>query len=171
VNGQVISNFSLINVADGSTVSLGYFDSYPGVVIIFTSNQCPYDVYYQDRIAALAAKSKLPVVLINSLTDEKESAEEMKEFAGQKGVKSWYLADKEQTVLRMFEAQKTPESFVLKNTDGKFSVVYRGAIDDNPQSATHVNHSYLNEAIDKLLLGQQIETPNVRPVGCSIRRN
>jgi hypothetical protein len=172
VRAQVISNFSLTDVVDGNTVSLSYFDSYTGVVIVFVSNECPYDAYYLSRIKVLAEsyKSKVPFLLINSHLDEKESAEAMKRHAEQKGISITYLADKDQVVLKLLDARKSPECFVMKNNNGKFTVVYRGAIDDNPQSDKDVNHPFLKEAIDKLLLSQNIAVREERPVGCSIRR-
>jgi hypothetical protein len=33
-----------------------------------------------------------------------------------------------------------------------------------------VRHAYLKDAIDIMLTNQKIETPEVRPVGCSIRK-
>ena len=45
-----VQNFTLTNVVDGKTVSLDQFSSNVGVVILFTSNECPFDNYYKDRI-------------------------------------------------------------------------------------------------------------------------
>jgi hypothetical protein len=67
--------------------------------------------------------------------------------------------------------RKTPECFLLQQSNGKFTVVYRGAIDDNAQSENEVDHHYLKAAIEKLLAKQKIEVPDVRPVGCSIPKN
>lgn len=170
---QLVQSFSLINVIDGKAISLEDFSSGPGVVIIFTSNHCPYDSYYLDRMKSLTNlyKNKIPVVLINSHSDENESAEHMKSYADRCKLSMPYLADKEQKVFANLTPRKSPECFLLQNKEGKFSVVYRGAIDDNPQTASEVKHSYLKDAIDRLLDKQVIETPDVRPVGCSIRKN
>jgi len=156
---------------DGKTISLEDFTSSPGVVIIFTSINCPYDGYYLNRIKELAETygTKTPVLLINSNTEE--SIDQMKSYAERSRLSIPYLADKEQKVLANLNPGKSPECFLLQNAGGKFTVVYRGAIDDNAQTASEVNHFYLNEAIDKLLAKQIIETPNVRPVGCSIRKH
>ena len=67
-------------------------------------------------------------------------------------------------------ATKTPQVFLLKNNGGNFSLVYSGAIDDNPQVQGDVHKSYLKDAIDIMLTNQKIETPEVRPVGCTIRK-
>lgn len=168
---QAVQNFSLINVTDGKTVSLEDFSAGSGVIIIFTSTTCPYDGYYHGRIKELAEtyNSKIPLLLINSNLEE--SIDQMKSYAEQRKISIPYLEDKDQKVFARLSPRKNPECFLLKNTGGQFTIVYRGAIDDNAQTATSVTHTYLKGAINKLLAGEKIEVPEVRPVGCSIRKN
>lgn len=166
---QTIENFTLTNVIDNKKISLSSYAGSPGVIIIFTSNECPFDRHYADRIQMLATDygSRIPILLINAHTDSEESVEAMK---NQK-LTLPYLADKDQTVLNQFNARRSPEAFLVKPTAGKFTIVYRGAIDDNAQSADDVIHAYLKDAVDQLLAGRKIETTETRPVGCTIRRN
>ncbi len=167
--GQVVKNFSLTNVMDDKPVSLDDFSASQGIVIIFTSANCPYDSYYHERIQELAQtySTKIPVLLINSNPDE--SIDQVKKHAVK--FKIPYLTDRDQKALVTLNPRKSPECFLLQGVGGKFTIVYRGAIDDNPQTALAVNRFYLKDAIDKLLAKQKIETPDVRPVGCSIRKN
>jgi peroxiredoxin len=171
-HGQSVQNFTSTNVVTGKEISLNDFSSSSGIVIIFTSNTCPYDGYYLARMKALAAQysSKVPILLVNSSLDDNESAEQMKIFADQNALTIPYLSDKDQKVLSMLNPRKSPEAFLLQNIKGVFSLIYRGAIDDNAQSATEVKNSYLNDAITNVLAGQKVETTDVRPVGCSIRK-
>ena len=171
--GQVVQNFSLTNVTDGKTISLNDFSSSPAVVIIFTSNNCAYDGYYLNRMRALANEygSKIPFLLINSHTDDPEGIPQMKNYAEQCKLPMPYLADKEQKVLANLNPRKSPECFLLQHTNGKFTIVYRGAIDDNAQSANDVHQTYLKDALEKVMAKQKIAVPDVRPVGCSIRKN
>jgi peroxiredoxin len=173
VNAQTIENFSAPNAADGKPVSLNEYSTKAGVVIIFTSNTCPFDQYYLDRVLAIADTytQRIPVLLINSHSDATESIETMKAYAQKCNITIPYLADKNQAIANQFNARKSPEALVLKNLAGKFTVVYRGAIDDNAQSASEVKTPFLKDAIDKMLAGEKIDTNDVRPVGCSIRRN
>lgn len=168
---QDIADFSLPNAVDGEMVQLRDYSQFAGVVVIFTSYDCPFDKYYIDRILALAEtyQSNFPVVLINSNSDEVESGELLKNYLIQQKITVPYLLDKNQVELRTFNARKTPECFVLKNTGQKFSVVYRGAFDDNPQSAGDVREPYVKNVIEKILSGQRIEVAEHRPAGCSIR--
>jgi hypothetical protein len=171
-HAQIVANFSLTNVITGSEISLDTYPSCSGIVVIFTSNACAYDAYYRNRINALSKEfhDKVPVLLINAGVDQIESTDNMVRKAQQLDLKIPYLADKDQTVMRLFGATKTPQAFLLKNNGGKFSVVYSGAIDDNAQVETDVRRAYLKDAIDIMLTNQTIETTEVRPVGCSIRK-
>ncbi|MCK6616700.1 MAG: redoxin domain-containing protein [Cyclobacteriaceae bacterium] len=171
VQAQVVADFSLPNAVDGKTVNLRDYHQYAGVVVIFVSYDCPFDKYYLDRILKIADtyKTTFPVLLINANSDEVESGAVLKNYLVQQQVTIPYLLDKQQIELRTFNAHKTPECFVLKNTGQKFTVVYRGAIDDSPQSAADVREAYLTDAIEKVLAGQRIEVAEHRPPGCSIR--
>jgi len=169
---QPVQNFSLTNVADNALVSLEGFQSCSGIAVVFTSNDCAFDGYYIGRIKSLVNtyKGKIQFLLINSHSDPNEGADKMKAKYDSWGVAVPYLADKEQTAMECLGARKSPEVFLLKNTNGKYFTVYSGAIDDNPQVATDIKQNYLKDAIEKLLAGQKIDVANVRAGGCSIRR-
>jgi hypothetical protein len=169
---QQVSNFNLVNVLNNQAVSPENYPSCAGMVLIFTSNACPYDEYYRNRISRLsqAYQDRVPVLLINAHTDPEESKENMAKKAKQLNLNTPYLADKDQTLVAALDVRKSPEAFLLKNNNGKFAVVYRGAIDDNAQVEADVRHSYLRDAIDIMLTNQKIETPEVRPVGCNLKK-
>ncbi len=169
---QKLKEFSLRNVINDQDVSLETFPSCQGLLIIFTSNSCPYDEHYRNRIKKLSADvgEKVPVLLVNSNTEPAESIQNMVKRAQQLGLTVPYLADKEQVLMQQLGATKNPQAFLLKNDNGSFSVVYSGAIDDNAQVEADVKHAYLKDAIDIMLANQKITTPEVRPTGCTIRR-
>lgn len=169
---QQVKNFSLVNVSNDQNVSLETFPSCSGLIIIFTSNVCPYDEYYRNRIAKLAQtyQDRVPMLLVNSNTDPNESKENMVKKATQLNLSMPYLADKDQVLMTNLDAKKSPEAFLLKNDNGKFTIVYRGAIDDNAQVEADIRHNYLRDAIDIMLTNQKIATPEVRPVGCNLRK-
>jgi thioredoxin-related protein len=167
---QQVNNFSLINVLNDQTVSPGSYPSCAGIVIVFTTNNCPYDDYYRSRISKLSQsyQDRVPVLLVNSSPDPADTKENMVKKGKQLNVP--YLADKDQSLMASLDARKSPEAFLLKNEGGKFSVVYRGAIDDNAQVEADVRHSYLRDAIDIMLTNQKIQTSEVRPVGCNLKK-
>jgi len=169
---QVVTNFKLTNVMNNETVSTDTYPSCEGIVLIFTSNACPYDEYYRTRINQLsqAYQDRVPVILVNAHTDANESTQKMVEKGKALKLRAPYLADKNQTLMSSLNVRKSPEAFLLKNENGNFTVVYRGAIDDNAQVEADVRHHYLRDAVDIMLNKQQIATPEVRPVGCNLKK-
>ncbi|CAN5558361.1 hypothetical protein BH10BAC4_BH10BAC4_05670 [soil metagenome] len=167
-----VQSFTLQNIADGSTVSLENYPTCSGLVIIFTSNVCPYDGYYTARIKHLITtyQGKIQFMLINSYQEADESIDKMKSAYNGWSLPVPYLADKDQTAMQCLGAKKSPEVFLLSNAGGKYNVVYSGALDDNAQASVAVTETYLRKSIDKLLTGQKIDVPTVRPVGCTIRK-
>lgn len=167
-----IPNFSLTNVMDGKTVSLESYSGNAGVLIIFTSNTCPYDEYYRGRITKLHKEfgDRVPLLLVNSNVDPTESNEAMTKKGRQLAMVVPYLSDKDQTVMQSLKATKSSHCFLLKSTSGKFTVFYNGALDDNAQVEADVRASYLRDAITAMLAGQNVQTTEVRPVGCNIKR-
>jgi hypothetical protein len=173
VNAQkAIDDFILKNVINGNDISLSTYPACSGLVIIFTSNACPYDEYYKNRIQKMAKdySDKVPVLLVNSSTDGNETPEQMIKKAQQSGMTVPYLADKDQILLQKLGATKTPYAVLLKNNGGKFSVFYSGALDDNAQVETDVHQQYLRDAIDALIAGKTPAVAEIRPVGCTIRK-
>jgi len=172
LHAQPVPNFSLRNVADNSVISLEGYTSCAGVAVIFTSNECAYDDFYKTRIKALVDqyKNKVQFLLVNAHVDAEESVDAMKAEYASWNVSIPYLADKDQTVMQILGARRSPEVFLLKHNAGKYTLAYSGAIDDNPQMAADVKQHHLRTAIEQLLAGQAVEPAQVRPVGCTIRK-
>ncbi|MGO9248336.1 MAG: redoxin domain-containing protein, partial [Solirubrobacteraceae bacterium] len=76
-----------------------------------------------------------------------------------------YLRDESQEVARAYDAQTTPDVFVL---DAGGILRYRGApdadYDDPAQRAV-----YVRDALDAVLDGRAPDLPETPPVGCSIK--
>ena len=170
-----IENFTLPDAVSGSPVSLNDFLNRKAVVILFTSNYCPYSKLYEERFSSLVksyAGSDVAFIMINPNDPQEsqdDSMEAMKAKAAEWGLNIPYLADKDQAVAKMFGASKTPEVFVLAVKPSRFSAAYSGALDDNPQVAQDVSQSYLKQAIEAVLQGKVINNPYKRPVGCTIK--
>ncbi|MGX1930822.1 thioredoxin family protein [Flagellimonas sp. 2504JD4-2] len=172
--GDIATDFSLKNV-DGSMVSLSDYDEAKGFLVIFTCNTCPYSVAYEDRINALDAKYKsqgVPVIAINPNNPSKkpgDSFAKMKVRAEQKGFTFPYLLDEGQHIFPQYGAKRTPQVFLLEKTAGGNVVKYIGAIDDNYQSAAQVEEKYVENAVDAMLTGSEIEVTTTRAIGCTIK--
>ncbi len=172
--GDKATDFSLKNV-DGNMVSLSDFDSAKGFVVIFTCNTCPYAQAYEDRIIALDAKYKpqgVPVIAINPNNPSAkpgDSFEKMKERAAEKGFTFPYLFDEGQKVYPQYGATRTPHVFLLEKTDLGNMVKYIGAIDDNYQDASQVDEKFVEDAVDAMLAGNEINPKTTKAIGCGIR--
>ena len=175
VFAQSIDGFTLPNTTNGETFTLANLKSEKAVVLIFYSGKCAYGEYYLDRIIALKnefSSKDIKFVLINSNNSDfvaEESVKEMKNFTVQHNLNIPYLADKKKYVKNLLKASRTPEVFVLIPSGQQFKVVYKGAIDDNPQSASDVSHAYLQDALLNLLKNKPVEVNQTRPIGCLIK--
>ena len=172
--GDAVASFRLKNT-DGNMVSLNDLNNAKGVIIIFTSNHCPFARAYEDRIIALNnkfASQGYPVIAINPSdpgTHQDDTFEKMKERAASKSYGYPYLVDESQQVAKAFGAGRTPQVFILQKNGGKFTVRYMGMIDDNPQDPGGVTKFYADEAISNLLTGKPVVTTTTKPIGCAIK--
>ncbi|MDN5203567.1 thioredoxin family protein [Fulvivirgaceae bacterium BMA10] len=174
---KTITGFTLINAADKKEISLESFKQAKGIVLVFTSNFCPYSKLYEKRILDLHhayGNKGIQFLLINPndpVKSKDDSIEEMAKKAREKQFKFPYLADKDQKVVKLLGASKTPEAYLLRFKGGKFEVFYHGAIDDNPQVPQDVSKNYLKDAIEALQSGRAVPIADVRPTGCMIKKN
>ncbi|THD66402.1 thioredoxin family protein [Robertkochia marina] len=172
--GDKAADFKLKNI-DGKMVSLSDYKDAKGYLVIFTCNSCPYAVAYEDRIIALDKKYKelgVPVIAINPNNPQvqpKDSFEEMKQRAAEKGFTYPYLLDEGQKIFPQYGAKRTPHCFLLEKTEEGNIVRYIGAIDDNYQDAASVETTYVANAIEAMLAGKEIDVKNTKAIGCSIK--
>ncbi|WP_234735814.1 thioredoxin family protein [Tellurirhabdus bombi] len=172
--GEVVADFRLKNT-NGQQVALSDYRTSKGVIVIFTSNHCPFAKAYEDRIIALDRKyapQGVPVVAIqpnDPAAYEDDSFENMKARAADKGYSFPYLLDETQEVAKAFGATRTPHAYLLKRTGDRFVVEYIGTLDDSPQDAGSVKRRYMEEALNSLLTGRPVVTTITKAVGCAIK--
>ncbi|HNQ27129.1 MAG TPA: thioredoxin family protein [Aquaticitalea sp.] len=172
--GDVATDFSLENI-DGKRVSLADYKEAKGFIVIFTCNTCPFAVAYEDRIEALNkryASKGYPVIAImpnNPDVQPGDSMDAMKARAKAKGFTFPYLMDEGQKIYPQYGATKTPHVYLLQKTAKGNVVRYIGAIDDNYQDASAVKTKYVENAVDALLAGKEIQEKETRAIGCTIK--
>ena len=169
---QGLEAVKLANAIGGDSISLDPKSSGPLVVVIFTSNTCPYAIKYEDRILQLYqdySQRDIQIVLINPNQEPEDSLEAMKLKAQTLGYRFPYLKDHQQILTNIFGATRTPEVFLLKHVTNGFELLYNGAFDDNPQAGDDVEQHYLRAAIENALKGKPIENATVRVTGCIIK--
>lgn len=173
--GDIVEDFSLKNI-DGNNVSLADFKDAKGFIVVFTCNMCPYSKMYEDRIVALDKKYKekgYPVIAINPNDPAASPGDDfasMKVRAKEKGFTFPYLFDEGQEVYPKFGASKTPHVFILNKDKKDLKVAYIGAIDNNARSVENASEKYVEQAVEALLAGKEIQNTTTRAIGCSIKK-
>ena len=173
--GDKAEDFKLKNV-DGKWVSLADYENSKGFIVVFTCNSCPVSVANEDRIMALDKKYKeqgFPVIAINPNNpeiSEEDSFEHMQKRAAEKGFTYPYLFDDGQKVYPKYGASKTPHVYVLNKEDNELIVKYIGSIDDSARDPNAVTTRYVENAVDALIGGKQVEMASTRAIGCSIKK-
>lgn len=168
--GDVAPGWKNLTGTDGKAHSLTDLDDAAAVVVVFTSNSCPYSIDYEDRLIALHKKyanaaAGIRVVAINSNAYPADELHKMKERAAKKRFEFSYLRDESHAVARAYGAVYTPEFYVL-NKERK--LIYRGAMDDSTD-AGKVTVSYIDLAIEAAIAGKLPEVTRTGARGCTIR--
>ncbi|WP_165806677.1 redoxin family protein [Chitinophaga parva] len=144
-----------------------------GLLIMFTSNVCPYVLRNQARtntVCQYAQAHHIGVILLNANEADREvneSLHAMQVYAEAQGFKWPYALDKDSHLADVFGADHTPDCFLF---DKDSRLVYSGGIDDNPGNAAQVKVHYLQNALEALAEGKSISDHKGDDVGCSVKR-
>lgn len=95
-----------------------------------------------------------------------ESLEGMSRAISRWGIDFPYLADADQSLVRVLGAVCTPEFFLY---DAQRTLVYHGRLDDHWQDESRVTRQELREAILALVEGRPIPEEQHPSKGCSIK--
>ena len=169
---------------DGREHTLGEFKA-PLLLVIFLSNHCPYSHAAETRLLPLVkelAPRGLDVVAINpnsragvdvtelGYSKYDDSFADMIRYAKDQGFTFPYLYDGDtQQVARAYGCLATPHAFLF---DRERTLRYVGRVDDSrfEDPATVKAHD-LRNAIEQLLAGKAVTTPQTPVVGCSTKWN
>lgn len=168
--GASAPDFDLPGV-DGRKHSLASFADRQVLVVIFSCNHCPYVKDYETRMVSIqrdySAKG-VQLVAINSNDEQaypEDSFPEMIRRAKERGFNFPYLRDESQKVVEAYGGVCTPHVFAF---DKRRVLRYRGRIDDS-RDAAKVATNDLRNALDDMLAGRGVRTPDTKPFGCSIK--
>lgn len=163
--GDKVTDFTIKNY-DGNSYTLSQ-NTNGYTVVMFWSCECPFVQPYTERISSLAKEYSTQGVTfwaVNSNTTE--STDRVKEHAAEKGYPFPVLKDDNNVVADLFNAQRTPEVFVI---DKNMTLVYHGRI-DNDKDASNVTSSDLKTALDELIAGKPVSTATTVSFGCGVKR-
>ncbi len=165
--GAKAPNFTLQN-QNGKNVSLSDFSGRI-VVLEWTNPNCPfvqrhYKVKTMQTLAGDYAGRNVAWLAINSTKDTTNETD--KQWADEQQISYPILNDVDTTVGKEYHATNTPEMFII-GTDG--SLLYKGAIDNDPDGdRTDGKVNYVQNALDEILGGKAVSTPETKPYGCGV---
>lgn len=168
--GQKAPSFENLEGADGKQYSLSTFDDKQIVVLVFMANRCPTARVYADRLKAIQVDYGPKGTQLFGINSDNqyffslEALPKMKEIAEERELNFPYLKDADQSLAKKYGALVTLHAFVL---DKERKLRYRGRVDDS-RDPSKVTTSDLRNALDDLLEGREVRTPETRPFACSI---
>ena len=169
----------IMKEVSGKEFSLNDLNQKNGLLIIFSCNTCPFVVGNKsmdgwenryNEVYETCKKNQIGMALINSNEAKRkqgDSFKDMKNHSKKQKYDSPYLLDKNHQLADAFGASTTPHVFLLNNN---LKLVYKGAIDDNCGAKKEVKEKWLENALNSLGKGENIENPETRNSGCSIKR-
>ena len=170
--GQPAPDFTLTDLADqevtlsalkGKTVVLEWFN--PG---------CPYVVYAHGEgpLSDLAAKRTSDDVVwlaVNSGAPGKQGhgLDVNKQAVADWNIGHSVLIDESGSVGKLYGAKTTPQMFIV---DAEGNIQYSGALDNAPfGKAEGAVVPYLDNALQAVLAGKDVQTPSTKSYGCSVK--
>ena len=170
---QNLNQLAATDAVSGSLKTLTGLAKEKGVLLIFHDPSCPFAKLYESRIKALKTKFEaqgIGFVLINPQAQNNESElNRFRAYIDESGLNMSYLIDEKQEWAQLFQVSKIPEGILLAPGKTGLAVVYKGAIDNNPQLESAVTEKYLEMALAQAVRGEKPAVPQVRAVGCNIR--
>jgi len=168
--GENAPDFRGLKGVDGKEYSLASFADKLILILVFIANRCPTARVYTERLKSIQSDYRNKgVQLIGINSDNQyflslESLPNMVKTASEREFNFPYLKDENQSVAKSYGALVTLHAFVL---DNRRRLRYRGRVDDSrdPANATTPD---LRNAVDDLLEGKAVRTPETRPFACEI---
>ena len=167
--GAPAPDFTLSAAADGKAVALkDLLAKNKAVAVIFVATRCPVSNAYNTRMAGLGKEyASKGIALVGVNSNKTEPVAEVKAHAEKNGFTFPVLKDDGNKVADAYGASHTPEVFLL---DPRGNLIYHGRIDENQDDARNVKSPDLRNALDAVLAGKPVPTPETKAFGCSIKR-
>lgn len=138
------------------------------VVLDFSSHHCPWSLAVDKELPELAAAYAGKDVIFFGIDSHKSTPpEEIKKHVEEAKIPFPVLKDEMNKYADKAGASRTPEFYVL---DKELKVAYHGAYDNRRDPSEKGSENYVKAAIDSILAGRPVATPEVKGWGCSIKR-
>lgn len=136
------------------------------VIVNFWSAECPHVVRADASLRAAMSRWGEGVDWLAIASNANESLSDLENAARERGLPT-VLIDAKQEVADAYEAQITPEVFIL---DREGVVRYHGAVDNVSFCQRVATRSYVEEAVNALLAGTLPAIAEAPAFGCTIVR-
>jgi thioredoxin-related protein len=162
-----------METVSGKPISMREAVGEKGLLVMFSCNECPFVIKYQQRTLQIANVAKglgYGVILLNSnesLRNDGDGLEDMIKYAKSQDYNFPYALDKNSTLADAFGASRTPECFLFNK---ELKLVYHGAIDDNASDEQEVSRRHLETALNEDASGQEVSVKETKSIGCGIKR-
>lgn len=164
--GDKASDFTIKNY-DNNSYTLSRSEG-QATVIIFMSTECPFVQPYTSRLTSLANEfSSKGITIWGMNSNNTEDVMTVANHAKSKAYPFPVLKDENNMVADLFGSQRTPEVFVVRNSD--MVILYHGRIDDD-RDESKVSSSDLRNALNEFILGKDITVKETKSFGCGIKR-
>jgi thiol-disulfide isomerase/thioredoxin len=163
--GSTVSDFDLTDL-QGNPVKYSALNG-GTTVVIFIATQCPVSNAYNERMKAVYndyAPKGVHFVFINA--NNTEPAAEVEAHARSHGFPFVVYKDPGSAAADRFDAQVTPEAFVMDNAG---VIRYHGYVDD-AQNEARVHNQGLRRALDAVMAGKAVASAETKAFGCTIKR-
>lgn len=165
----------MLDPLNGDEASLSSLMKSNGLLVIFSSNTCPYVIAWENtysELSALGNELSIGMAIINSneaFRDNQDTPESMAQKSIDLGYNAPYLIDQNHVLADAFGARTTPHVYLF---DAKGKLVYKGAIDDRYEGGkkNQPEINWLETAMNQLAKGEKVTPSTTREIGCSIKR-
>jgi peroxiredoxin len=168
--GAQITNFRLRD-HHGKEHTLASYADKEAVVVAFLGTECPLAKLYSVRLQAITDEyARRGVAVVAVMANAQDSLSEIAAFIQRHEIKFPVLKDERNNVADLFDAQRTPQVFLL---DRQRRVRYQGRVDDQYLVGVvreKPTREDLRAALEDLLSGQPVSVPETAAVGCIIGR-
>ena len=150
LSAQSLQDINLTDAVTGKVINIQSQIKGKGLVLVFHSLACPFAKMYESRLIALRSKYQsqgFTFMLVNpEVAGKAEDQTALRSYIDQSGMNMPYLSDDNQTLTKFYKITKIPEVILITSSAVGAVVIYRGAIDNNPQAESAVSEKYLREA-------------------------
>jgi len=159
--GSALPDLPLESMQGGSDLTTHALVGVRGAVFVFWSNDCNWTSQYEERVEALVTTG-VAVILVNSNDPEVFP----KEAEAGKQYNLTYVRDPQGGLARALGAERTPHVFAFDNTN---KLVYVGGIDDAPADPQVAQAHWIQDVVQQLASGQEVNISSTKPFGCRIK--